>query len=87
VLYRRWAEVRTAAALSAVFTFINSLMAQLGRLSAATHPPPELPWLALAVVMGGALGAQLGSRWFPAAVIVRILGVTLVIAGLRVIWG
>jgi len=51
-------------------------MAQLGRLSAATHPPPELPWLALAVVMGGALGAQLGSRWFPAPVIVRILGVT-----------
>jgi uncharacterized membrane protein YfcA len=37
--------------------------------------------------MGGALGAQLGSRWFPASVLVRILGVTLVIAGLRLLLG
>ena len=87
LLYRRWAEVRTAAALSAVFIFVNSLMALLGRLSAAPHLPADLPWLALAAVVGGALGAQLGSRWLPVAVIVRILGVTLVIAGLRLLWG
>lgn len=86
LLYRRWAEVRTAAALSAVFIFINSLVALLGRLSASPQLPPELPWLALAAVLGGALGAQLGSRWLAAEVIVRILGVTLVIAGLRLLW-
>lgn len=86
LLYRRWAEVRTAAALSAVFIFFNSFVALLGRLSASPQLPPELPWLALAAVLGGALGAQLGSGWLPAAVIMRTLGVTLVIAGLRLLW-
>jgi len=87
LLHRGWAEVRTAAALSAVFIFINSLMALLGRLSATPQLPAELPWLALAAVGGGAIGAQLGSRWLPAPVVVRLLGITLLVAGVRLLLG
>lgn len=87
LLYRGWAEVRTAAALSAVFIFVNSLMALLGLLSASVQLPKELPWLALAALGGGAIGAQLGSRWLPGAVVVRLLGITLLIAGLRLLLG
>jgi uncharacterized membrane protein YfcA len=86
LLYRRWAEVRTAAALSAVFIFVNSLMALLGLLSVSPQLPAGLPWLALAVVGGGAIGAQLGSRWLPEAVVVRLLGLTLAVAGVRLLW-
>ncbi|TVS01535.1 MAG: sulfite exporter TauE/SafE family protein [Cyanobium sp. PLM2.Bin73] len=85
LLVRGWAQVRTAAAISAVFIFVNSLMALLGLLSASPQLPIELPWLALAAVAGGAIGAQLGSHWLPQAVVVRILGITLVIAGLRLL--
>jgi ABC-type microcin C transport system permease subunit YejE len=49
-----WAGVRTAAALSAVFIFLNSLMAFLGLLTATPQLPAQLPWLALAAVVGGA---------------------------------
>jgi uncharacterized membrane protein YfcA len=85
LLYRGWAEVRTAAALSAVFIFVNSLMALLGLLSVSPQLPAGLPWMALAVVGAGAIGAQFGSRWLPAAVVVRLLGITLAIAGLRLL--
>lgn len=85
LLVRGWAEVRTAAGLSAVFIFINSLMALLGRLRATPQLPAELPWLAFAAVAGGAIGAQLGSRWLPAQVVVRLLGITLLVAGLRLL--
>lgn len=71
------------AALSALFIFINSLVALVGRMSAAPQLPSALPWMVLSAMAGGAIGAQLGSLLFPDGVVRRVLAITLLIGGLR----
>ena len=52
-----------------------------------THSLPSgLPLFALAAVLGGAVGAQLGSVHLPASAIYRILGAVLLIAGLKLLF-
>jgi len=86
LLYCKWASVRTVAAVSAVFIFINSAMALLGHFTVAMQLPPDLAWFALAAIFGGAIGSQLGSLHLPPATIYRILGTILVIAGVKLVW-
>ncbi len=86
LLYCQWATPRTATAVSAVFIFVNSAVALLGHLTASMRLPPGLAWMALAAVLGGALGAQLGSRHLPLQAVYRVLGITLVAAGARLLW-
>jgi uncharacterized protein len=87
LLYLHWASARTAAAMSAVFILINSAMALLGHVTVAERLPAHLIWFALAAVGGGYLGAHLGSKHFSAVMIRRLLGVTLLIAGLKLVLG
>ena len=86
LLFMRWAQTRTAAAVSALFILVNSASGLLGNL-ASTRTLPPLTWaLALAVVLGGSAGSYFGSRRFPHAVIRRLLGVVLLIAGAKLIF-
>jgi len=85
LLYCNWTSIRTAAAVSAVFIFVNSAMALLGHLTIAGQLPAELSWFALAAVLGGAIGAQLGNRHLPVGIIYRVLGAILMIAGLKLV--
>lgn len=73
--------------MSAVFILINSAMALLGHVTVAERLPAHLIWFALAAVGGGYLGAHLGSKHFSAVMIRRLLGVTLLIAGLKLVLG
>jgi uncharacterized membrane protein YfcA len=85
LILMKWARVKTAAAVSAVFILVNSVAGLTGALGlAGTVAPPTLP-LAAAVVAGGACGSHLGSHRFPAQVIKRLLAGVLVIAGLKLI--
>ena len=86
LLYCNWASIQTAAAVSAVFIFVNSVMALLGHFTIADQMLHDLSWFALATVLGGAIGAQPGSRYLPVAIIYRILGAILLIAGLKLVW-
>lgn len=87
LLWQGWAAPRPAAAVSAVFILINSAAALLGQLGAGTAAalPPDLPLFALAAVFGGAVGSHLGSARLSAEAIRRILGVVLLLAGLKLI--
>lgn len=87
LIYARWATPHTAAAISAPFIFSNSLAALLGYLIASPMLPGHLAWFALAVMIGGAAGAQIGSRYLPPGVIQRLLGVLLLVAAARLLWG
>jgi uncharacterized membrane protein YfcA len=86
LLYCRWAQAKPAAAVSAVFIFVNSAAALAGHLGATHSLPSGLPLFALAAVFGGAVGAQLGSVHLPASAIYRILGAVLLIAGLKLLF-
>jgi len=62
VIVMRWAPAKTAAAISAPFIFVNSLAGLLGLRPAVGDLHPLLPWMALAVLIAGFLGAGWGSR-------------------------
>ncbi|MDF3059561.1 MAG: hypothetical protein K0R17_3776 [Rariglobus sp.] len=61
LLLMRWAGTKTAAAVSAPFIFVNSAAGLAGHSASLHHLPAVWPWLALAVVIGGFIGARWGS--------------------------
>lgn len=80
-----WAVPRQAAAVSAVFIFLNSLaglagMAQAGTMGALPEAFPA--WL-LAAICGGFVGAHCGSRRARPAWLRPALGIVLVIAAIK----
>lgn len=81
----RWARTHSAAAASAVFILLNSLMALLGHLSLALTLPEQLPWFALAAALGGLAGAKLGCAYLSPGTIQRILGGMLALAGIKLL--
>lgn len=81
VIFLRWARTKTASAVSALFILVNSAAGLLGNMSATQELPGLVLPLAAAVVLGGAVGAYLGSRRFPVTTIKRVLAVVLTIAG------
>lgn len=83
LLHLRWYDVRNAAALSAVFIFFNSALALVGHWTAGSSLPSAWPIYAIVTMVGGAIGAQLGSRVLPTTVIQRTLAIILLVAGLQ----
>src|SRR5712692_2047583 len=62
LLFCRWAHIRQAAAVSALFILVNSIAGLVGYFT-RVHSVPSLGLiLAAAAVIGGALGSHLGSR-------------------------
>jgi uncharacterized membrane protein YfcA len=82
----RWAKVKTASAISALFILVNSVAGLLGNMG-ATNKFPRFAWvLLLCAGAGGALGSYLGSHRFPQSMIKRLLAIVLTIAGLKLIF-
>jgi uncharacterized membrane protein YfcA len=85
LLFFRWAKIRQAAAVSALFILANSISGLVGYFS-AKHSVPALGFtLAPAVIICGALGSYLGSRRFPVRTISLLLASVLIIAGMKLI--
>src|SRR5947207_3919163 len=64
LLFCRWAHVRQAAAVSALFIRVNSVAGLVGYFT-RVHSIPSLGLtLALAAIVGGIVGSHLGSRRF-----------------------
>ncbi|MCX8025737.1 MAG: TSUP family transporter, partial [Thermanaerothrix sp.] len=85
LIFLRWAETRQVSGIAAAFIVVNSASGFLGLLQSHPPLPAMLPLWAGAVLVGGWLGAELGSRHLTAAWIRRALGVVLVVAALRVL--
>src|ERR1700694_3493961 len=86
LLFFRWAHIRQAAAVSALFILVNSIAGLIGYFN-ANHSIPSLGGvLAAAAVIGGTLGSYLGSRRFPVRTISLLLAAVLLIAGGKLIF-
>ncbi len=85
LLFKRWARVRTAAAVSALFILVNSVAGLLGNFGSTRNLPSYALVLAAAAVIGGAVGSHLGSRHFRPVAIKRSLALVLLIAGAKLI--
>jgi hypothetical protein len=86
LLFCRWAHIRQAAAISALFIFVNSIAGLAGYFT-ATHSIPLLGLaLAPAAIVGGIFGSHYGSRHFPVRIISILLATVLLIAGAKLIF-
>jgi len=87
ILFRRWAHVREAASVSALFILVNSLSGLAG-YARSGRGLPDVAWpLAAAVAAGGFIGARLGSQHLPVRGITALLAGVLVIAGAKLVFG
>jgi uncharacterized membrane protein YfcA len=85
LIFMRWASVPVTSGVAALFILINSIAGLGGQLTRTVTLPEWIPLWALAAVTGGYIGAQFGSRRLQATGIQRLLGVVLVIAGLKML--
>ncbi len=86
LLFLKWAHIRQAAAVSALFILVNSISGLVGYLT-ARHEIPHLGFvLAPSVAVSGFLGSYFGSRRFPVRVISLLLAAVLTIAGFKLIF-
>jgi uncharacterized protein len=85
LLFMRWAETRTISGIAAAFILVNSIAGLLGVISTTNTLPQALPWWMLAVIIGGYIGAEIGSKYLNNAKIRKLLAVVLLIAGVKMI--
>lgn len=87
LLLAGWANPRQAAAVSAPFIFLNSLFGLIGySASVDTLMLDDFPWLAVAVLAGGMLGAYIGSSKLPMPAITRVLSMVLLAGGIKLLY-
>lgn len=81
-----WAKTKTASSVSATFILVNSVAGMIGLLTQGIVLPAQLPYWIIAVVIGGAIGAELGSKRLPNPTVRRLLAVVLVVAAMKLIF-
>ncbi len=82
-----WAGTKQTSAVAAPFILVNSVAGLAAGFIAGTAVLPESIWaLAAAVLVGGWLGAEYGSRRFANPVVRRVLAVVLAVAGAKMVF-
>ncbi len=85
LLLARWTEIRAASGIAAAFILANSISGLAGNVARLSSIPAELPIWAGAVVLGGLVGSEIGSRRGRTLLLRRALSVVLVIAGFKLL--
>jgi hypothetical protein len=81
-----WAGTKQTSAVAAPFILVNSIAGLAAGFVAGTAVLPQATWLlAVAVLVGGWLGAEYGSRRFANPVVRRFLAVVLGVAGAKMV--
>ena len=86
LLFCRWAPIKKAAAVSALFILVNSIGGLVGYFSAKHSIPTLGIYLAIPAMIGGTMGSYLGSRRLPVRGIAIFLATVLTIAGIKLIF-
>jgi hypothetical protein len=82
-----WAGTKQTSAVAAPFILVNSSAGLAAGFVAGTAVLPQATWLlAVAVLIGGWLGAEYGSRRFANPVVRRFLAVVLGVAGAKMVF-
>jgi len=85
LLFTGWSGTRETGGVSAAFILVNSASGLAGNLTSVGALPREV-WLWTAIVIvGGAIGSDLGSRRVAVATFRRLLAAVLVVAGLKLL--
>ena len=82
-----WEDARRTSGVAAGFIFLNSAAGLAGNFASLGNLPSELPDFAAAVLLGALVGTWLGAGRLPKPRLLQWLGVVLVIAGAKLIFG
>lgn len=85
LIFLRMAEVKVVSGVSAAFILVNSVAGLAGHLSKTPSFPSFIYLWAVAAVAGGFAGSWAGSVKFSSAMILRLLGVVLLMAGIKMV--
>lgn len=86
LLLMNWTETKKAAGISALFILVNSLSGLAGNYAqVAQLSSTVFVWIGAAIV-GGIMGATLGSQRFNSLTLRRVLAIVLLFAGVKLIF-
>lgn len=85
LLFAGWADVRTAAGVSAAFILVNSIAGLLPKLDSLHALRPATPLWVAAAAIGGVVGSSLGSGRVPPRALRLLLALVLAIAAGKLI--
>ena len=85
MLLLAWAETRVISGIAAAFILVNSIAGLLGLMSKGITLPPAISAWAIAALLGGLIGSELGVRWFGKPALKRLLAAVLAVAGLKML--
>lgn len=87
LLFTGWAKTKEASGVAVVFILANSVAGLAGLLWKMPELPAGIGLWAVAAALGGLIGSEFGSKRLGNPTLRRLLGVVLVIAGLKMIMG
>lgn len=85
LLLLNWAGAKPTAAVSAAFILVNSISGLLGHWTSVTVLPPQILIWGATVLVGGWIGAELGSKRLANPVYRQLLAIVLVVASIKMI--
>src|SRR5215213_7296598 len=86
LLLMNWTETKKAAGISALFILVNSISGLLGNYAQVLKLPAAVYVWIMAAIIGGIIGATLGSYRFISLVLRRVLAVGLLVGGVKLIF-
>lgn len=83
ILLMRWGNIKTAAAVSSLFIWVNSAAGLLGQVSKGTRIEADVFFLVVIALIGGFLGSYWGCRLQNKILLKRLLVFVLFLASLK----
>jgi uncharacterized protein len=85
LILRRWAQTKVVSGVAAAFILVNSLAGLAGLATKGLTLPPAFVFWAAAALVGGYLGAEMGSKRLGNPNIQRLLALVLIVGGVKMI--
>jgi len=85
LLWLRWTKMRTNAAIAAAFILVNSVAGLAGHVMTLNTWPADIEWFVIVGLLGAVVGSELAVRRLAPPILRQLLGVVLVIAGVKMV--
>jgi uncharacterized protein len=85
LLLIRAEQPKVISGIAAAFILVNSISGLMGAVAKGATLPPTFFYWAIAVVMGGYIGAEIGSKKLSNPMILKVLAIVLIVAGIKML--
>lgn len=86
LLLLKWSDMKQAAAISALFIFVNSISGLAGQLTKGIHFTPDMYTYVAVAFVGGLCGAYFGAIRFNKVVLKYLLAMVLILAAYKLLF-